>query len=212
MRKREKLEKSRVVPKHYKTKVTLLTDDVTFSTGELFFFRTMKEEMLSLRRRILEGHDPVVRLPFESEFPEAIEACHDIARGGNVFIDCSILLELRQGKDVQLEKCQAKFQEMYSPGAGITLDMIRQASHSVIQVYDFRANVRLLKRWKEANGANAELGQKIEEMCEETASLWETWEKGPKTGTPPDIDIESGVEEIRKLYNSFDHGPGDRKN
>lgn len=104
------------------------------------------------------------------------------------------------------------FKYLYCLGDHITTDMIANASASVAHVYDLRANVKVMNRWRYAGKnedlagkttgkTNKKLAEDIKVKCDRVVDQWEAWRTSFKIG--PERDVDGPAEEIQQLYDSF---------
>lgn len=159
----------------------------------------VESSYVAVRRYILEGRDGPVGSSENSEDRDqgAADRHDETAHGGNIAIDTHILMSMKKENNPRLEQCRRKYLQMYDVDYETIMDDIWDAP-AVVKIYDYRAHLRLMKRWVCAKGDDASLATNIRAKCDQAISSWESWVKGPKTDSPPELD--EAAPEIRELY------------
>lgn len=161
-----------------------------------------------LRQQTLEGEDDMdtpAGFDYQHDDPEIQARLNESKRGGNNFIDCTVLSEMRSEdcNSDNLQACDENFEKMYGIKHEVVHNEIRKMdpSAAVIQAYDLRASVRTLSRWTSVRGKKkrGHLAEKIEEKCTQAIGPWEEWLKGGKAGPVPDVD-EGLVQDAKALF------------
>lgn len=186
----EQLQKVERVRGKLKERVASL-DEVPDAYGRL------TDDYFVFRRRVLDGIDdqPVD----EGNDDEAVVRINDVLFGGNILADSEIIADLR----AELEQYNQRFQEIYDIESQV-FKKIPLEYESVRAIYDFRAHVRLLNRWKNAEGEGKAIATEIEKKCTEVIKRWESyWANEEEPPSTFGQDTDEAAKKVKELYDRF---------
>lgn len=189
---------------HYQAK--LENHEAKFENHEAKFenLQSMETDIFLVRRFILEGgEDENIVLGFDMGNPALRSRLNEVACGGNLFVDCQVLSQMRQTGGETLPKCEETFQKMYSVDLDLVWPLLRTTDIAIKRLYDARANVRVLRTWTNAVGDKKRTALDVKGKCDEAIQRWEVWasQGEPKTVTEPNVD--DVAEAVWAMMNAF---------
>ncbi|KAK2759051.1 hypothetical protein FQN54_003150 [Arachnomyces sp. PD_36] len=174
--------------------------DIQSLNGRVDSLESVSKAHLSIRLHVLQGLDDWDSS--EKKISNRRSIRNEKAHGGDILADCFVLKGLREEKNFLFEQCSKKFLTMYDVKYENIHEAIPKAPQAVLKLYDFRAHVRLLLRWRYADTSERKnIRKNIEENCGQALKGWEEWVADSCRGPGPNLKKES--EEVEKLYVEF---------